>query len=273
MTTRNHHDTSMHPGPSAVPEGLGEQLSAWLDGELPESEARFLQRRLEHDPELRGTYLRMQAASSCLRNQPWRPMDGDLAARVHASIAAESAPGAARRAHPWRWAAAASVVALAFLLVPRPGSDGAPAGVPVASRVEAASSAVPSPAVADLVVPRTAAADVPARVEPVAVAGSDPVPGASPATPESAAPLSAQSPADFPLAETGNARQWPRSQLAAAGNAPVLEAYLVRHNQMMASDGLGGFVPYVDVVAGGAATDASGAARAPAAPAGEGRAP
>jgi hypothetical protein len=90
---------------------------------------------------------------------------------------------------------------------------------------------------------------------------------------ESPMPLSTQSPADFPLADTGNTRQWPRSQLVAAGKAPALEAYLVRHNQMMAGDGLGGFVPYVDVVAGGAATDEAAATPTGAATPGEGRAP
>jgi hypothetical protein len=53
--------------------------------------------------------------------------------------------------------------------------------------------------------------------------------------------------------QTGG-KTWPRSTLAGA-DAPALEAYLVRHNQMMANDGLSGFVPYVDVVA----TDAPGA--------------
>ena len=39
------------------------------------------------------------------------------------------------------------------------------------------------------------------------------------------------------------------SGLPGAANDPQLEAYLVRHNQMLANGGLGGFVPYVDVVA------------------------
>lgn len=279
MTIRTYQDTSMHPGPSAVAEGLAEQLSAWFDGELPESEARFLQRRLEHDPELRDMYLRMQAASSCLRNQPWRPMDAGLAGRVHAALGDDAAPAAARRTPAWRWAAAASVAALAFLLVPRLGTEDAPAGAPVAARAEATTNPVPSPAVADLVVPRTAVATAPApamAAAPDRVAALAAPAAATPA--ESPLPLSSQSPADFPLADTGNARQWPRSQLVAAGNAPALEAYLVRHNQMMAGDGLGGFVPYVDVVAGGAASDDASAAPATAAPAtaepaGEGRAP
>ena len=44
-------------------------------------------------------------------------------------------------------------------------------------------------------------------------------------------------------------RPWPRSPLAQDERA--MEAYLVRHNALMASDGLGGFMPYVDVVAHG----------------------
>ena len=38
---------------------------------------------------------------------------------------------------------------------------------------------------------------------------------------------------------------------------PAIEAYLVRHNQMLANDGMGGFVPYVDVVASDSAATAS----------------
>ena len=62
-------------------------------------------------------------------------------------------------------------------------------------------------------------------------------------------PLDSYSPADFPLAENGDRRSWPRSQVLMGRSDPSLEAYLVRHNQMLANDGLGGFVPYVDVVA------------------------
>ena len=69
-----------------------------------------------------------------------------------------------------------------------------------------------------------------------------------------------QSPADFPLTESGASRTWPRAELPGAANDPSIEAYLVRHNQMLANDGLGGFVPYVDVVsnAPSPATDSTG---------------
>jgi hypothetical protein len=71
---------------------------------------------------------------------------------------------------------------------------------------------------------------------------------------ESPLPLDSQSPVDFPLVETAVQKSWPRSPLA-AGNDPAMEAYLVRHNQMLAPDGLGGFVPYVDVVSSDKAGD------------------
>ncbi|MEO6173179.1 MAG: hypothetical protein ABIP02_08685, partial [Arenimonas sp.] len=56
------------------------------------------------------------------------------------------------------------------------------------------------------------------------------------------------SPENFPLNVNSEKKTWPRSAVN-ANSDPALEAYLVRHNQMMAQDGMGGFVPYVDVVA------------------------
>lgn len=244
-----------------------EQLSAWLDGELPEAEARFLLRRLEHDLALRQAWSRMQLAASCLRNQPLRPMSPGLHARVAAALATEAIHGAgARRPRRWHWAAAASVAALAVLLAPRFGADRGPDLASITQPRTVASlaaadlvtrqGAAPAAATQANVVARAAVASpvVAAQHIPLlADASRAPAPAA---TQESPLPLDAQSPADFPLAQTGNKR-WPRSQLAIEGNDPALEAYLVRHNQMIASDGLSGFVPYVDVVSSGSSTDSA----------------
>ena len=51
---------------------------------------------------------------------------------------------------------------------------------------------------------------------------------------------------DFPLAETGGSKPWPRSPLAPDDRS--MDDYLVRHNALVAEDGLGGFMPYLDVV-------------------------
>lgn len=244
-----------------------EQLSAWLDGELPEAEARFLLRRLEHDLALRQAWSRMQLAASCLRNLPLRPMSPGLPGRVAAALAVEAAPSAGvRPSRRWHLAAAASVAALAVLLAPRFGVDRGP---DLASITQPRT--VASLAAADLVTRQNIASTVAAQANVVAraAAASSVVavqrislladgarvrpPAATQASP---LPLDAQSPADFPLAQTGDKR-WPRSQLAIEGNDPALEAYLVRHNQMIATDGLSGFVPYVDVVSSSSTDSAS----------------
>jgi len=246
-----------------------EQLSAFMDGELPDAEARFLLRRLEHDAELRAAWTRMQLASQCLRSQAWRPVDEGFAGRVAAGIA--QAPAQSRRPAALRWAVAASVLALGLVMAPRlvqspdiPASNIADAPAPAAERI------VPSPASADLVALRQ-----PARpAQPAAAANAAPrnedaplVAALEPSDRASPLPLdgSSESPTQFPLAESAEQRSWPRSELVNASSDPSIEAYLVRHNQMIADDGLGGFVPYVDVVSTGQPTAAEAAADAAAA--------
>ncbi len=189
---------------------LQEQLCAWMDGELPADEARFLQRRLQNDPVLRAQWERWQLASACLRGQPVRAMPADLCDRVAAAVAAEPA----RRVR-WPWLAAAAAAMLVAVLLPRlslrdPGPYELAPGAPLAEApaVPTAPQALPAP--------------------------SSPVP----------APASVR---DFPLVESGARKPWPRSPLLPDEDA--MSDYLVRHNALMAEDGLGGFMPYVDVVA------------------------
>lgn len=234
---------------------LSEQLSALMDGELPEAEARFLWRRLEHDAELRAQWARLQLASACLKGQPLRLMSQDLCARIGAETR-QAAPAKVQRPL-LRWAMAASVAALALVFAPRLIQDQAADSAAATAGVAASTpqSLNPSPASADLVAMESApgAAVNPARIAAAATPSStrdliDVAPEASPR--ESPMPLSAQlqSPTEFPLADSGDKRNWPRSELIGGAGGPAIEAYLVRHNQMLANDGLGGFVPYVDVV-------------------------
>jgi anti-sigma factor RsiW len=240
-----------------VPDDIAEQLSAYMDGELPEAEARFLLRRLEHDPALRSAWARMQLASQCLRGLPCQVADAGFAERVALGIAG-NAPGRTRRPL-LRWAMAASVAALALLMAPRllpPSSAPEPATI-AETAAPSADNLVPTPGSADLVALR-APAGTPAPAAPAAAAPDPDEPAllatTAPSDRASPRPLdnpAVESPADFPLADTGEARSWPRSELVGTSSDPAIEAYLVRHNQMLATDGLGGFVPYVDVVANG----------------------
>jgi anti-sigma factor RsiW len=200
---------------------LQEQLSAWMDGELPPDQARFLQRRLENDPELREQWQRWQLASDCLRGHAISLVPPALAANVAAAVAAHP-----RQRSRWPWLASAVAAVLVFLL---PGAPEAPPGppqlAPAASPVELRGA--PAPAIADF--------------------GQGPSLAQSPVD-------AAESVTDFPLVEPEGGRPWPRSPLIPESRS--IEPYLVRHNALMAEDGLGGFVSYVDVLAHDADTDA-----------------
>lgn len=235
-------------------DNLSEQLSAFMDGELPETEVRFLQRRLEHDVELRAKWARMQIAASCIKGQDWRPVREGLCAQVGAAIEKPQPLPRPGRNQAGRWAMAASVAALAILFAPRLTQNTAPhAATSGRSGLVATEHVLASPASADLV------AAVPTSDAATAVATAYELPAAATSTfsrdnsrtdaRSNPLPLDAQSPTEFPLADSGEKRNWPRSELIGAASGPGIEAYLVRHNQMLANEGLGGFVPYVDVVA------------------------
>ena len=224
-----------------------EQLSAWMDGALPAEEARFLERRLAHDPVLRAKWERLQLASSVLRGHEVRPMRG-LAERVAAGL--EAAPSVSPRRPLLGWAIAASIAVLALALVPRlmPKNEPVPVAVQPATAVPAeapaapmaASAIAPNPGAADLIA--TAPAPAATTTAPTTAAASDAATGPSVAT-------TATSPTEFPLADTARPSTWPRAGLS--GSDPAMEGYLVRHNEMADAATLGGFVPYLDVVTAG----------------------
>jgi sigma-E factor negative regulatory protein RseA len=106
---------------------LKEQLSAFLDGELPEAEATLLLKRLERDDDLRGTLSRYSLIGAVLRTDGDVPAARHVAARVSAAIAREPSFDRARRpAGPPRWirpaaglAVAASVAMATIVLLPQ----------------------------------------------------------------------------------------------------------------------------------------------------------
>jgi len=207
-----------------------EQLCAWMDGELSPDQARFLQRRLDNDPELRAQWERWQLASACLRGQSVRLMPPSLADGVAAAVA--QAP---RRRSRWPWLASAAAAVLVAVLLPRTPEvpPGPPALAPAATLATAPGQEL-------------RAAGVPDRTR---VLAQSPVSAAT-------------SISDFPLAEFDGRRPWPRSPLLPESRS--IEPYLVRHNALMAEDGLGGFMPYVDVVAHEADAEATPPADEPA---------
>jgi len=68
---------------------IKEQLSAFLDGELPDPESALLVKRLERDDELRGALSRYSLIGAVLRSDGDVPAARQVAARVSAAIAKE----------------------------------------------------------------------------------------------------------------------------------------------------------------------------------------
>ncbi len=119
---------------------IKEQLSAFLDGELPDPESALLLKRLERDDELRGALSRYSLIGAVLRSEGDVPAARQVAARVSAAIAREPfrpggrawLPGAAGlRRGAAGIAVAAGVAFGAVMLVQQvaPGGAGAPAAV------------------------------------------------------------------------------------------------------------------------------------------------
>ncbi len=110
-------------------DSINEQLSACLDGELPDRELALLLKRIGHDQELRGTITRYGLISETVRTGSAAAISSDFAARVMAQIQAEPQTSVSKVPHiAWRRlrpvagiAVAASVAALALFSVQRSG--------------------------------------------------------------------------------------------------------------------------------------------------------
>jgi|SRR5687768_8654093 sigma-E factor negative regulatory protein RseA len=124
---------------------IKEQLSAFLDGELPDPESALLLKRLERDDELRSALSRYSLVGAVLRSDGDVPAARHVAARVSAAIAREPARVAGFLRRPGRdaflrgaagFAVAAGVALGAVLLVQQAGLPGAEAPDAVVAQAE-----------------------------------------------------------------------------------------------------------------------------------------
>ena len=72
-----------------VTRNIEEQLSAFLDGELPDEELQLLVRRLEREESFRATLVRYSLLGNILRNDPVQASSEPFRARVMAAISSE----------------------------------------------------------------------------------------------------------------------------------------------------------------------------------------
>jgi len=112
---------------------INEQISAFLDGELPSGEIGLLARRMERDGELRRAFGSYVLAGEVLRSPGGITARPDFAARVSAAIdssASESSGQAPLASRSSRWSrpalatAVAASAALAAVLLVRPDMRG-----------------------------------------------------------------------------------------------------------------------------------------------------
>ena len=114
---------------------IKEQLSAFLDGELPEAETTLLLKRLDRDDDLKGTLSRYSLIGAALRADGEVTAARHVASRVRAAIAIEPAlPTTPARDFAARWlrpvaglGIAAGVAAATLLVMPQlhPAADSA----------------------------------------------------------------------------------------------------------------------------------------------------
>ena len=120
----------MTTGPDHTPL-IDEQLSAWLDDELPREEMELLTTRLARSPEYQAQLARYSLISSSLRGSPAGHVSTELAAlqlgrRVRAVLdestefERQPAPLGRNRALPYALAAGLALVAVAFAVVQGP---------------------------------------------------------------------------------------------------------------------------------------------------------
>ena len=190
-----------------------EQLSAFMDGELPRDESRFLLRRAEGDDALAGRWTRYHIARHVLRRQPVLAIRADFSSAILAELDAETVQETART--QWlRWGsggAIAAAVAVAALMVTKPSTE---------------------PEVATPLAATTA----PQRATQIAAPAPAQVAAASPAL---TTPLVPNSPIQTQAASFGSDLSEPVTY------DPRLQSYVIRHYQALGTTSQPDFVPYI----------------------------
>src|SRR5690606_37986682 len=124
-----------------------QQLSALFDGELGMDEARFLQRRLEHDRALAAAWSRWQLAGDALRGEGTAAAPAGFGRGGGGNLGGGGRGPARARPAGRYWvpgaALAASVAALAMFMARQAPNE---IVAPAAPAVEIASAAQPAPA-------------------------------------------------------------------------------------------------------------------------------
>lgn len=207
-----------------------EQLSAYIDGELSDSERRFFQKRLSSDTELRAACERAWIASSILKSQPIQLMPTSCAEAICAQCEDRIQTNV-----PWRLVASVAAVALAFGL----GIQWLPSGQQpkaiLAQTTTVSARQIPAPEAS----PKALQTETPLlATTPVKVVSVPAKPAAS------SLPIAqgTDNPSEFALNEAVLAKSWPQRDAA-------MQGYLIRHNQMAGNSAGNDLISYAELLA------------------------
>lgn len=205
-----------------------EQLSAYIDGELSDSERRFFQKRLAADAGLRAACERAWIASSILKSQPIQLMPASCADAICAGC--EDATETRGR---WRLVASFAAVAVAFGLGMQllPSDNNETLAPTRTAQVTVTPSAVTEPTTTRPLETPQLAKSVPALPKP-----------AQRATAAVVVAGSSDDPSAFTLNEAVLAKSWPQRDAA-------MQGYLVRHNQMAGNAAGNDLISYAELLA------------------------
>jgi negative regulator of sigma E activity len=207
-----------------------EQVSAFIDGELSDSERRFFQKRLCNDAELREYCERAWIASSVLKSQPFQLMPSNSADQICAKCEAPNTPFKISLRLVASFGALALVAGLGLQLL-KPSE-------PLNIAIEDSSSSAPISAVIASG-NSIAVADKPTEISD----DSKPVKVDATSTSKKASLqfASQDSPAQFELNEATRSKSWPTSNQG-------MDEYLIRHNQMIGSNANNGLISYAQIL-------------------------
>lgn len=204
-----------------------EQLSAYIDGELSDSERRFFQKRLAADAGLREACERAWIASSILKSQPIQLMPAS-SAEVICDGCGQQTPSRG----PWRLVASFAALAVAFGLGVQLLPSGQDDSVPLAQTEKASDRQ--SVQNGDTNIAQQEAAPVIAVTAKAQVAATDKAPKAA-SSPN-------DDPSQFTLNEAAMAKTWPQQDAA-------MQGYLIRHNQMAGNAAGNDLISYAELLA------------------------
>lgn len=210
-----------------------EQLSAFIDGELSDSERRFFQKRLASDAELRAACERAWIASSVLKSHPIHLMPKSCADDICARCDEIPQPS-----QYLRWVASFAALAVAFGLGVQmiPGKNDIPNSMAEPAVVTATQNPIPT-RLAPSQKPETGLL---ASATPLPVNGSTVNQNA--ARPEPVEKPDIGNPSQFTLNEAVLAKSWPERDSA-------MQGYLIRHNQMAGNSAGNDLISYAELLA------------------------